>query len=317
MNDRQALLLLVTVMVFVSVIGVGLQGEPEGDDFTPGVVTSIYPLGYLAREIGRGEFSVTVLMPPNQDAHSFHPTTQDWLEATRAEVLVYSGAGADRWFEEELLPDLDTGGRVVVETSRDLDLIVAGEGDGEGGHDHGGTDPHTWLSPRMAIGEGQAIYEAMVGYLRSSGGSSFDRLTSNWVALRVELEALDAAYSAAMANATREEVVVSHEAYGYLARDYGFHQHGVIGISADEQPSVAALADLVDLMRGEGLDTVFVDPVFSDDYARMLEDELEDRTGSPVEVERLYFALGEVDGLDYAEQLGANLGALSRGLGVP
>ncbi len=310
MNGRQALLLVVTGMVFASVIGVGLEEEPVGDDHAPRVVASIYPLGFLAREIGRGAFSVTVLMPPNQDAHAFHPTTRDWLEATRAELLVYSGAGADRWFEEELLPDLDPADRVVVETSADLDLLDA---DGDDDHDHGGTDPHTWLSPRMAIQEGQAIYEAMVTFLQ--GGR--EPMTSNWLALRGELEALDAAYTAAMANATREEAVVSHEAYGYLSRDYGFHQHGVIGISGDEQPSVAALADLVDLMREEGIDTVFVDPVFSQDYARTLEEELEDRTGSPVSVERLYFALGEVDGMDYLDQIGANLGALSRGLGVP
>jgi len=307
MNGRQAVLVAVTVMVFASVIAVGLQEEPRGDDYTPSVVTSIYPLGYLAREIGRGVFSVTVLMPPNQDAHSFHPTTQDWLEATRADVLVYSGAGVDRWFEEELLPDLDTGSRVVVETSRELDLVEAD------GHDHGGTDPHTWLSPRTAILEGQAIYEAMVTFVQGAP----EPMTSNWMALRAELEDLDAAYGAELANATRDEVVVAHEAYGYLARDYGFLQHGVIGISADEQPSVAGLADLVELMRDEGIDTVFVDPAFSQDYARMLEDELEARTGAPVTVERLYLAMGEVDGLDYMEQMEANLEALSSGLGVP
>jgi zinc transport system substrate-binding protein len=284
---------------------------PEGDDFRPGVVASFYPLGYLAGEISRGTtFSVTTLMPPNQEVHSYHPTTRDWLEANRAEVLVHNGAGVDRWFRDELLPDLDTGDKVVVETTRGLELLEAG------GHDHGdggtgGVDPHTWLSPWMAIQQGEAIYGALSGYAPSQ------RLDDNWAALRERLEALDAEYMSTLANATRGEVIVSHEAYGYLADRYGFQQHGVIGISAEEQPSVTAISDLVSLMEAEGIYTVFVDPVYTDDYARTIQGELEDRTGEEVRVLRLYFCLGPVDGHDYIEQMEENLMALADALGVP
>ncbi len=311
MNWKQASLLVVTGMMFLTVIAAGMEVEPEGDDLRPGVVASFYPLGYLTQEIAKGTtFSVTTLMPPNQEVHSYHPTTRDWLEATRAEVLVYNGGGVDRWFEEELLEDLDTSKKVVVETTEGLELLEAH------GHDHddaddGDTDPHTWLSPWMAAQQGQAIYEALSAYAPDP------RLDTNWQALRSRLLASDGEYTATLENATLEEVIVSHEAYGYLAHRYGFEQHGVIGISVEEQPSAAAITDLVDLMEEEGIYTVFVDPVYSEDYARTVEEELEGRTGEDVRVDRLYFCLGPVDGLDYEAQIRSNLAALALALGVP
>ncbi len=313
MNWRQASLVAVTVMVFASVMAIGLQVEPEGDDLRPSVVVSIYPLGYLAEEITRGTtFSVTTLMPANQEIHSYHPTTRDWLEASRAEVLVYNGAGADLWFEEELLADLDTGDAVVVETTHGLELLDAhGEGHGEGDEDHGDADPHTWLSPWMALRQGQAIYEALSMYAHSA------RLEANWEELEARLATLDSSYMATLANTTHDEVIVSHEAYGYLADRYGFEQHGVIGISAEEQPSVSAITDLVELMEAEGISSVFVDPVYSDDYAETIRQELEKRTGEEVQVLSLYFCLGPVDGLDYEDQLEENLASLAMALEVP
>jgi zinc transport system substrate-binding protein len=310
MNWKQASLLGVTVILFTSAIAVGLVDEPGGDDFRPSVVASTYPLGYLARQIGGNELVVTVLIPPNQEVHSFHPTTQDWLAANRADVLVYNGAGADPWFADELLPDLDTRDKVVVDTTAGLDLL-AGHDDGDDDHDRGSTDPHTWLSPWMALKQGEAIYMALRDVMGTEG------LDANWLALEARLVALDGEYAARLSNATRDEVIVSHEAYGYLSDRYGFEQHRVIGISAEEQPSVSAISDLVTFMEDRAIYSVFVDPVYSDDYASTIKQELEDRTGERVRVLTLYFCLGPVEGLDYLQQLEANLAALAIALEVP
>jgi zinc transport system substrate-binding protein len=308
MNWKQASLLVVTVLMFTTVLAAGLQVEREGDDHRPTVVVSTYPLGYLTREIGGDVVSVRVLMPPNQEVHAFSPTTQDWLEASRADMLVYNGAGADPWFEDELLRDLDTGDVTVVDTTAGLDILTPSDDDP---HDHGGPDPHTWLSPWMALQQGRAIYQALAELYGTQ------QIEDDWLVLEERLQALDEEYMSTLANATREEIIVSHEAYGYLADRYGFHQHGVIGISAEEQPSVAAISDLVELMEEEGIFTVFVDPVYSDDYAETIRRELEDRTGRDVRVLSLYFCLGPVDGLDYFEQMEENMAALAVALEVP
>ncbi|MCK4970096.1 MAG: zinc ABC transporter substrate-binding protein, partial [Thermoplasmata archaeon] len=157
-----------------------------------------------------------------------------------------------------------------------------------------------------------AVYEALVEADAGNEGA----YTSNWLNFRDRLEALDAEYEERLSNSTFDTIIVSHEAYGYLAHRYGFEQHGVIGISADEQPSAATIADLVTLMEELGIDSVFVDPIYSDDYAMTLKDELEARTGREVAILDLYFMLGPVDDMDLLQQMEANLESLAKGLGA-
>ncbi len=316
MNWKQAVLVVVATLFMISVVAIGLVGDPgQADDGGRlRVVATLYPLGYMAQEIGGDLVSVVTLVPPNQEVHVFNPSTSDMLAADRADVLLYNGAGLDLWFEEDLLEELDTGDKVVVETTRDVELLDAdgGHGGEDDGHEVGVHDPHTWISPDTALQQASAVYEALV----EADAVNEAAYTSNWQDFRGHLEALDAEYEECLSNSTFDTIIVSHEAYGYLAHRYGFEQHGVIGISADEQPSAATIADLVTLMEELGIDSVFVDPIYSDDYAMTLRDELEDRTGREVAILDLYFMLGPVDDMDLLQQMEANLESLAKGLGA-
>ena len=316
MNWKQAVLVVVATLFMISVVAIGLVGDTgqADDDGRLRVVTTLYPLGYMAKEIGGDLVSVVTLVPPNQEVHVFNPSTSDMLAADRADVLLYNGAGLDLWFEEDLLVELDTGDKVVVDTTRDLEILEAGGGHGgeDDGHDVGVHDPHTWISPDTALQQALAVYEALV----EADAGNEAAYTSAWQAFRGRLEALDAEYEERLSNSTFDTIIVSHEAYGYLANRYGFEQHGVIGISADEQPSAATIADLVTLMEELGIDSVFVDPIYSDDYAMTLKDELEARTGREVAILDLYFMLGPVDDMDLLQQMEANLENLAEGLGA-
>ena len=314
MNWKQAVLVVVATLFMISVVAIGLVGDPgqEDDDGRLRVVATLYPLGYMAEEIGGDMVSVVTLVPPNQEVHVFNPSTSDMLAADRADVLLYNGAGLDLWFEEDLLEELDTGDKVVVETTGDLELLDAdgGHGGEDDGYEVGVHDPHTWISPDTALQQAFAVYEALVEADAGNEGA----YTSNWLNFRGRLEALDAEYEERLSNSTLDTIIVSHEAYGYLAHRYGFEQHGVIGISADEQPSAATIAELVTLMEELGIDSVFVDPIYSDDYAMTLKDELEARTGREVAILDLYFMLGPVDDMDLLQQMEANLESLAKGL---
>ncbi len=316
MNWKQAVLVAVATLFMISVVAIGLVGDPgqADDDGRLRVVATLYPLGYMAEEIGGDLVSVVTLVPPNQEVHVFNPSTSDMLAADRADVLLYNGAGLDLWFEEDLLVELDTGDKVVMDTTRDLELLGAGGGHGgeDDGHDDGVHDPHTWISPDTARQQALAVYEALV----EADAGNEAAYTSNWQVFRGRLEALDTEYEERLSNSTFDTIIVSHEAYGYLAHRYGFEQHGVIGISADEQPSAATIADLVTLMEELGIDSVFVDPIYSDDYAMTLTDELEARTGREVAILNLYFMLGPVDDMDLLQQMEANLESLAEGLGA-
>ena len=119
-----------------------------------------------------------------------------------------------------------------------------------------------------------------------------------------------------MGNATVSGIIVSHSALGYVAYDYNFTQYGVIGLSADQEPSATGIANLVEIMQNESIYTVYVDPVYKRDYAQILKQELESETGHDVLVLEMFLTLGPYGEMDYLEQLSQNLVNLKTGLGV-
>ena len=123
-------------------------------------------------------------------------------------------------------------------------------------HDHGGLDPHFWQDPvRVA-----AVADAVAGELASLDEDDADTYEANAAALRKDLEALDASYAAGLADCERDTIVVSHDAFGYLEK-YGLHIASIVGLSPDAEPTAAVLGELQDLIKEEGITTVFSEPL--------------------------------------------------------
>jgi ABC-type Zn uptake system ZnuABC Zn-binding protein ZnuA len=88
----------------------------------------------------------------------------------------------------------------------------------------------------------------------------------------------------------------------------------VIGVSADEQPSVAAIANVVEMMREHETYVIYVDPVYSTEYANTLKNELQTQTGQTVTILNLYLMLEPTNGKDLIAQMQTNLANLKIGL---
>lgn len=305
MNRRQKLFLIalaVTFSLVVSSLTLAALMDTSEEDHRLKVVTTFYPLAYLTGEIGGDRISLKTLIPQNTEVHAWEPSTSDILDVDQAALVVYHGAGLDPWFEDEILPAVRTDDKLVVETTLGADLIPAGDG----------YDPHTWLSPRMALPQASRIHDALCA-VDPLNASFFD---DRYGSLRDRLESLDEEYVQLLSGKTRSDIFVGHSAYGYLAEAYGFEQHGIVGLTADESPSTTTIASLVELMVDYDIYSVFVDPLYPDDYATTLRDSLEEQTGLTVDLLPLHLLVGESDGLDYIAQMEENLHNLAVGLEV-
>jgi zinc transport system substrate-binding protein len=138
--------------------------------------------------------------------------------------------------------------------------------------------------------------------------------TQNWNNLNQQLEQLDQAYLNNIANADKNTIFVSHEAYGYLADRYNFTQHGVIGLSADQQPSIITINQLINEIKECQIYTLYFDPLYSDKYIQTIKNDIQTQTRQNVTMLKLYLILGPIDGLDYIEQMQTNLANLQTGL---
>ena len=55
---------------------------------------------------------------------------------------------------------------------------------------------------------------------------------------------LDQAFQTGLAQCVNNKMIISHDAYGYLARRYGFEFHSITGFSPQDEPSAKILAEL-------------------------------------------------------------------------
>jgi zinc transport system substrate-binding protein len=169
-------------------------------------------------------------------------------------------------------------------------------------HEHGDLDPHFWQDPLRMADLGDAVAER----LSEIDPDHADDFTANADALRADLEALDTAYSEGLASCERDAVVVSHDAFGYLEK-YDLHLTGVAGLSPDAEPTPADLAELQELIRDEGITTVFSERLASPQFTEPLAEDLGITTGVLDPVEGLSDESAEEDYLSLMEQ---NLDAL-------
>jgi ABC-type Zn uptake system ZnuABC Zn-binding protein ZnuA len=315
MNKRQKIFVTATVILILTAVftTVLYSSQNKTVDNKLKVVATFYPLAFFAQQIGGEQVTVKQLIPDNTEVHDWQPSVTDILAVDEADVILYNGASLDQWFEDDILPVIDSNNKVIMETTEGVTLLETDqENDNpEQSHDHEGLyDPHTWISSFIAKQQAQNIYDA----LTQKDPNNTDYYAARWQTLKTRLEKLDSDYMTELSTKRKDEIFVSHAAFGYLAERYGFKQYGVIGISADEQPSASTYANLVDMMQKHDIYVVYVDPIYSAKSAQTLRNELERLSGHDVQILTLYLMLGEIEGLDYFGQQAKNLENLKIGL---
>jgi zinc transport system substrate-binding protein len=124
-----------------------------------------------------------------------------------------------------------------------------------------------------------------------------------------ELHRLDADYRRGLRDCQRNEIVTSHEAFGYLAQRYGLHQVAITGITPESEPSPQRLARVIRTVRRTHATTVFFERLISPRLAETVARDARARTAvlDPIE--------GQERGQTYLTLMHQNLAALRKALG--
>jgi zinc transport system substrate-binding protein len=234
------------------------QGGVQQDEKKISVVASFYPLAYMAERIGGDVVEVKNIIGAS-DPHDYVPSPGDVTSMHDADVVILQGADYEPW-GEDIAAQLEGKDVAMIQVASKLDLNEydsdehaeehedehedeeEDHADDEHGHEHGEYDPHTWLDPVLAMQMVDVITSAMV----DASGEHAEVFRANAATLRDEFAALDAKYKEGLENCARDEVIVSHDAYGYLSDRYGITMHAIAGISTQDEPSAEVLATLKD-----------------------------------------------------------------------
>lgn len=247
------------------------------------VLASFYPMYDFASKIGGDNVEVKMLVPAGFEPHSWEPSTRDMMSFEEADVFVYSGAGMELWVDK-ILSSIQNKDLVVVEASSGITLMETGlrsiesisSGDtseehaSEEEHDeHGEYDPHVWLDPQNAKIQMKAICDAYS--LKDPKNAEYYQ--SNYSRYAGELDLLDAEFENALSSFSDRNIVVAHEAFGYLCQAYDLYQIPIKGISADAEPDAARMREIVDFVDLYHVKVIFFEELASPEVAEAIASE--------------------------------------------
>ena len=251
------------------------------------VMASFYPMYDFAQKIGGDKVTVTNMVPAGTEPHDWEPSPSDIVALEQADVFVYSGAGMEHWVED-VLASLDNQSLVTVEASYGIALLEGhhhhhedeeeAEHEHEDEHEHeegGGYDPHVWLSPLNAKREMENIKNAIA----EADPANAEYYEANYAAWSARCDQLDQAFKDGLSNLAIQDIVVSHEAFGYLCHAYGLNQVGIEGISPDSEPDPARMAQIQDFVTEHQVKVIFSEELVSPKVAQAIAD----ATGARVE----------------------------------
>ena len=144
------------------------------------------------------------------------------------------------------------------------------------GHHHGPMDPHVWISPKNAKIEMENIKNALVELDKENA----DYYESNYEKYAKMLDELDAKYSEQLSALPNKTIVVSHEAYGYLCKDYNLTQIGIKGVNAETEPDAKKMAEIINYVKENKITTIFTEELIDPKVSKIIADE----TGCVVKV---------------------------------
>jgi zinc transport system substrate-binding protein len=180
----------------------------------------------------------------------------------------------------------------------------ADHADEDGHENHGLLDPHFWLDPKR-VSDAAGFLGAEISKLSADCATKVEVTVP---AVQAQLEDLTQEFETSLATCSSRTIVVSHEAFGYLADAFNLEQIGVAGLDPEGEPSAARLKEVIDLANSLGVSAVFTESTVNPDVAQTLADALAVGilTLDPLEIASV--------SKDYISLMQTNLEALRSGL---
>lgn len=258
------------LLMLQACLAMAVAGCPQGPVHSPGkiqVVTTLFPLYDFVRAVGGERVSVTMLLPPGVEPHSFEPKPDDLLRVSRADLFIYTNRFMEPW-AAELLKGMGSSRPAVVDASVGVNLLPTGgarvtahEHDGhDSPHREGGMDPHIWLD----FDNARNMVGTIAAALSQRDPVGRNVYLANAVAYQARLAELDRSFRVGLAGCrTRVLLHGGHDAFGYLAARYGLEYRAVSATSASAEPTPGEMMRMVRLMREQRLRYLYTEELLS------------------------------------------------------
>lgn len=226
------------------------------------VLTSFLPIYLFTKNtVGSAPgVSVDMMLPASLGCpHDYALVPSDMKKIAAADLFIVNGKGMEEFLGSPVRkanPKV-----VVVDTSAGIKPLRNEDKD-----EHGEYNPHTWVSPRNAILQVQAIEQA----LSKASPENREIFRRNADAYVKRLGGLAEEFELAAKRFRNRNIVTFHNVFDYLVRDAGLTIVGEIEVTPGQEPSAGEIHKLIETIKATRAAAVFGEPQYSPRLAEMV-----------------------------------------------
>lgn len=249
---------ILAVSMGLTTLYAGFSGQkPQEKEIT--VVTSFYPVYIAAMNVIGDAENVrleNLSEPQTGCLHDFQLTPEDMKLLSTADVFIVNGGGIETFMKDvaSAYPEL-----VIVEACEFVELLSDGDE----------TNAHAWLGVSeyrdmvQGIAEGLASADSMHEPLYRKNAAKYDD----------KLEKLQEKQQDVIRKLSGKNVVLFHEAFEYIAHDYGMNVSCVLDLDEERPVSAGEVSGVLSAVRDENANLILAEELYGKGVAEAVQKE--------------------------------------------
>jgi ABC-type Zn uptake system ZnuABC Zn-binding protein ZnuA len=280
------------------------------------IATTVSPLTSITATVAGDRASVTGIVPEGTNSHTFEPEPRVAELLSTADLIIVNGLK----LEDPTVDLAERNKKPETEIVRLGDEAISPPEyiyDFSFPREDGKPNPHLWTDPQLAKKYADIVRSKLTA-LDPEGAADYQR---NYDAFAASADALGVALGKDQATVPGGiKLVTYHDAYAYVAKDFGWKIVGAIQPKSFSEPTPAEVARLIGQVKAEGVPAIFGSEVFPSPilaeiakesgakYLDTLRDD--DLPGAPGDPEHSWLALMRSNFVTIVEGLGGKATAL-------
>jgi zinc/manganese transport system substrate-binding protein len=260
----------------------------------------------IAQQVGGNHVSVAGLVKPGQDPHEYQPTPADLEQAADAKLILISGKHLEHYLDKVQQATGSKAESLAVGDALPTLKMKADPDEPQAKEAPNGLidDPHWWNSVTN-VERATVIVRDVLIKLDPADQADFEKNAQTYLA---RLAALNNWAKRKVAELPRDKrkLVTSHDAFQYLARDYGFKIYAIEGVSTETEPSDRHVAELIDDIKNQRVKAIFLENTLNPKVSR----EITSETGAKIGGSLYADGLGNGDGSTYEGMVRHNISTI-------
>ena len=239
-------------MIFLFLMMLTIQSSAEAKVTSPKSLTASFSiLADVIQNIAPTDIKVDSLIGFDQDPHDFELRPQDILRIKKSDALFLLGYGFDHAIEKGISQS-QTKAKIYYVT-KNLNLMKVGTSQQKDDL----FDPHFWQSPQETL----TLIQNLKGLLLTLYPESASIIEKRAQDYSAKLSSMQTKYLKEFASLPKpsRQMIVSHNSFQYLAREFDISVDSPLGVSEEGETSIAQISRLVKRVKSENIKALFVE----------------------------------------------------------